>query len=59
MTTIDWKNILSRAAWTFAEGFLVALPLDGGLTRAAVLGALMAGLSAVKTVLVDFARAKM
>ena len=26
MKTIDWLNILERAAWTFAEGFLVALP---------------------------------
>lgn len=23
---IDWLNLLERAAWTFAEGFLVALP---------------------------------
>ena len=23
---MDWKNILERAAWTFLEGFLVALP---------------------------------
>ena len=40
---MDWSNILERAAWTFLEGFLVALPLGGGeLDRAALMGALMA-----------------
>ena len=45
---MDWMNVLERAAWTFLEGFLVALPLGGGeLDHAALMGALMAGLSAL------------
>lgn len=56
---IDWINVLERAAWTFAEGFLVALPatfsvgMDGAAWKAALLGAAMAGLSAVKTLLIE------
>ena len=52
---MDWKNILERAAWTFLEGFLVALPAatqlgcDTAAWKAALIGAAMAGLSAVKT----------
>lgn len=55
MNKINWLNILERAAWTFAEGFLIALPatfsigMDGAAWAAALLGAAMAGLSAVKT----------
>lgn len=57
---IDWKNIATRAAWTFAEGFLVALPatfsvgMDGAAWKAALLGAAMAGLSALKTFAIEF-----
>lgn len=42
---MDWRNIAERAAWTFLEGFLVALPaasglgLDAAAWKAAVLGA--------------------
>jgi hypothetical protein len=56
---IDWKNILERAAWTFAEGFLIALPatfsvgMDGAAWKAALLGAAMAGLSALKTFAIE------
>jgi hypothetical protein len=56
---IDWKNILERAAWTFAEGFLIALPatfsvgMDGAGWKAALLGAAMAGLSALKTFAIE------
>lgn len=56
---INWLNILERAVWTFAEGFLVALPatfsvgMDGAAWKAALLGAAMAGLSAVKTFAVE------
>lgn len=56
---INWRNILERAAWTFAEGFLVALPatftvgMDGAAWKAALLGAAMAGLSAVKTYVIE------
>ena len=28
---MDWKNIIERALWTFAEGFLVALPAASSL----------------------------
>ena len=34
---IDWKNVMERAAWTFLEAFLVALPAtisaDSSLSR--------------------------
>lgn len=56
---IDWVNILERAAWTFVEGFLVALPttfsmeMDGAAWKAALIGAAMAGLSAVKTFIIE------
>ena len=52
---INWKDLLTRAAWTFAEGFLIALPatfsvgMDGAAWKSALLAAGMAGLSAVKT----------
>lgn len=57
---INWKNIAERAVWTFFEGFLVALPatfsvgMDGAAWKAALLGAAMAGLSALKTFAVEF-----
>ena len=59
---INWKNILERAAWTFAEGFLIALPatfsvgMDGAAWKAALLGAAMAGLSALKTFVLDLVK---
>lgn len=52
---MNWKNILERAAWTFLEGFLVALPaatelgMDSSAWTAALIAAAMAGLSALKT----------
>lgn len=64
MRELDWMNILERAAWTFAEGFLVALPaagslgLDGGAWKAALLGACMAGLSGVKTLLIELIKTR-
>lgn len=60
---INWKNILERAAWTFAEGFLVALPaaftleMDGPAWVAAISAAAMAGLSAVKTLALEIVKA--
>ena len=60
---MDWKNILERAAWTFAEGFLVALPAasaigtDAAAWKAALIGAAMAGLSALKTFAIELIRA--
>ena len=56
---MNWKNILERAAWTFVEGFLVALPatlsadMDGAAWKSLLLGAAMAGLSAVKTMTLE------
>lgn len=59
---MDWKNILERAAWTFLEGFLVALPvtftaeMDGAAWKSAVVAAAMAGLSALKTFVLEIVR---
>ena len=47
---MNWKNIAERAAWTFLEGFLVALPaasqlgVDAAAWKAALISAAMAGL---------------
>lgn len=62
---IDWKNILERAAWTFLQAFLVALPsafsldLDGAAWKSALFGAACAGLSALKTVIVEFVQMRL
>ena len=61
MYEIDWLNILERALWTFVEGFLIALPttlsmdmaLDAAALKSALLSAAMAGLSAVKTLIIE------
>lgn len=56
---INWKDLLERALWTFVQGFLVSLSatisigMDGAAWKAALLGAGMAGLSAVKTLVFD------
>lgn len=56
---MDWKNIMERAAWTFLEGFIVALPaasqlgVDAAAWKAALVGAAMAGLSALKTLILE------
>jgi hypothetical protein len=61
---IDWKNIVTRALWTFLEAFLVALPatitmdMTGAAWKSALLGAACAGLSAVKTLLVEIIQQK-
>lgn len=63
MKKIDWVNILERAFWTFLEGFLVALPatgaagMDGAAWKSALIGAAMAGLSAVKTLIIEVIQA--
>lgn len=63
MKKIDWLNVLERAGWTFLEGFLVALPatfqagMDGAAWKSALIGAAMAGLSAVKTLLIELIKA--
>ena len=59
---VNWKDILERAAWTFAEGFLIALPatftvgMDGAAWKAALLSAAMAGLSALKTLAINIVK---
>ena len=56
---MDWKNLWERAAWTFVEAFLVALPSTLTLDLPAagwvstLLAAACAGLSALKTLLVE------
>lgn len=62
---IDWKNVLERAAWTFFEAFLVALPATitiesfGGATmKSALLSAACAGLSALKTFVIEFIQSR-
>ena len=61
---IDWKNLLERAAWTFVEAFLVALPatismdMTGAAWKSALLSAACAGISAVKTLLIDIIHSK-
>lgn len=64
MKKIDWMNILTRAAWTFAEGFFVTLfatvnvGMDEAALKAGLIGAAMAGVSAVKTFVVDLIQAQ-
>lgn len=64
-TKVDWLNTLERAGWTFLEGFIVALPsaislgLDGAAWKAALFSALCAGLSALKTVVLDVVRIRL
>ena len=61
---VNWLDILERAAWTFAEGFLVALPatfsvgMDGAAWKSVLLGAAMAGLSALKTFFVEVVKSR-
>ncbi len=62
---MNWKNVLERALWTFVESFLLALPsamslqLDGAAWKAALFAAACAGVSALKTVIVDAARKRL
>ena len=59
---INWRDLLERAAWTFVEGFVIALSatisigMDGAAWKSALLGAGMAGVSAVKTLVLDLIR---
>jgi len=61
---INWKNLLERAAWTFVEAFLVALPatikldVPGAEWKSILLSAACAGLSAVKTLSIEFIQSK-
>ena len=63
---INWKNLLERAAWTFVEAFLVALPatvklwkrIAGAEWKSILLSAAAAGISAVKTLIVEFIQSR-
>ena len=56
---MNWMNILERAGWTFLEAFLIALPttisadMDGAAWKALLLSAACAGLSAVKSFIIE------
>lgn len=54
MTKEQWINLLERAAWTFVECFLGALCLTGTSWKTAVIAAVGAGLSGVKTFAVEY-----
>ena len=64
MKKIDWINILTRAAWTFAEGFFVTLfatvniGMDEVALKSALMGSAMAGVSALKTFLIELLQKK-
>lgn len=69
---IDWRNVLERAFWTFLQVFLAAFIVAGEsiidllfngdwgglltLLVATVLAGVAAGLSAVKTIIVEVVR---
>jgi hypothetical protein len=59
MKNVNWVDIVTRAAWAFAEGFCVTLfatarvGMDEGALKAALLGAAMAGVSALKTFVIN------
>ncbi len=55
---MNWLNILERAAWTFVEGFLGGLTFSMEMDKTMLLAALMAGLSALKTLVLELARSK-
>ena len=61
---MDWMNILERALWTFLEAFLVALPatistdMDGAAWKSVLLSAACAGISAVKTLIIELIKNK-
>ena len=59
MKNVNWIDIIARAAWTFAEGFFVTLfatahvGMGEAAMKAALLGAAMAGVSALKTFVIN------
>lgn len=55
---MDWKNILERAAWTFIEGFLGGITFSLEMDKTMLLAAVMAGLSALKTLVLEIARTR-
>lgn len=58
---MNWKNILTRALWTFFEGFFSALIITGFTKtelQATFIGAIAGGLSAIKTLIVEILQKK-
>ena len=55
---VNWLNILERAMWTFVEGFLGGLTFSMEMDKTMLLAALMAGLSALKTLVLEIAGSK-
>lgn len=61
---MNWMNLLERAAWTFLEAFLVALPSTITMEVPAagwvstLLAAACAGLSALKTLIIETVKAR-
>lgn len=64
MKKVNWLDILTRAAWTFAEGFFVTLfatgyvGMDETALKATLMGAAMAGVSALKTFAINLLKAE-
>ena len=59
MTKKQWLNLAERAAWTFLQAALGALIIVPGIDwKAAIVGAVGAGLSALKTLIVEIAQKK-
>lgn len=56
--TINWKNLLERAAWTFIEGFLGGITFGFEMDKTMLLGAVMAGLSGLKTLILELAKSR-
>jgi len=53
---INWKNVLERALWTFAQGFISTMVITGFTKeelKATLIGGLAGGLSALKTIIME------
>lgn len=60
MTKKEWLNLAERAAWTFIQAALGALIIVPEMNwKAAIVGAVGAGLSAIKTLIVEYAKKKL
>ncbi len=60
MTKKEWLNLLERAAWTFVQAALGALIIVPEMNwKAAIVGAIGAGLSALKTFVVEIAKKRL
>ena len=55
----DLYNIITRALWTFAQATLASIVIAPGIEwKSMIIGAIGAGLSAVKTVIVEWMQRK-